>query len=119
MPLLKLSTNLSDVSAADRRLLQSEGAAILAGEIGKSIDFVMVILEPERDIYFQGGAESPHAYLEIKNVGALSMETCDLICSRLCDLLKGTLSIDPSHCYVEFQESERRLWGWNGKTFAS
>ena len=44
--------------------------------------------------------------------------TSDLAC-KLTDLIESTLNISPTRVYIEFQQSERHLWGWNGKTFHS
>jgi phenylpyruvate tautomerase len=118
MPLLKLKTNTADIPVAVRAEIQKASSLILAEEIGKSEEFVMVIVETEHDIYFSGSTE-PSAYAEIKNVGTLSPEVTEKISHRLSNLLKDKLSIPPNRCFLEFQESLRHLWGWNGKTFAS
>lgn len=119
MPLLNIKTNLSELSESDLTLIQDEGSQILSEEIGKSIDFVMVLCEARRNIYFSANASEPAAFIEIKNVGALSSSLSSSITQKLSSLLERVLSIPPSRCYLEFQESERHLWGWNGKTFAS
>lgn len=119
MPLLNIQTNLPELSESDLLLIQEEGSRILSDEIGKSIDFVMVLCEAGRKIYFSGNSTEPAAFIEIKNVGALSSTLSSSITQKLCALLEGVLSIPPSRCYLEFQESERHLWGWNRKTFAS
>lgn len=119
MPLLNIQTNLTELSEPDLLLIQKEGSQILSEEIGKSIEFVMVLCEAGRKIYFSGNPTEPAAFIEIKNVGALSSTLSSSITQKLCSLLESVLSIPPSRCYLEFQESERHLWGWNGKTFAS
>ena len=119
MPLVNIKTNLSELSESDLMLIQDEGSQILSEEIGKSIDFVMVLCEAGRNIYFSANASEPAAFIEIKNVGALSSSLSSSITQKLSSLLERVLSIPPSRCYLEFQESERHLWGWNGKTFAS
>ena len=119
MPLLNIQTNLPELSESDLILIQEEGSQILSEEIGKSIDFVMVLCEAGRNIYFSANSTEPAAFIEIKNVGALSSSLSSSITQKLSVLLKRVLSIPPSRCYLEFQESERHLWGWNGKTFAS
>ena len=119
MPLLNIQTNLPELSGPDLLLIQKEGSQILSKEIGKSVDFVMVLCEAGRNIYFSGNATEPAAFIEIKNVGVLSSTISSSITQKLSALLERVLSIPPSRCYLEFQESERHLWGWNGKTFAS
>ena len=119
MPLLKIQTNLPVLAESDLLLIQEKGSQILSEEIGKSIDFVMVLCEAGGNIYFSGNSNEPAAFIEIKNVGTLSSSLSSSITQKLCSLLENVLSIPPSRCYLEFQESERHLWGWNGKTFAS
>lgn len=118
MPLLQIKTTAASLPQALRSELQSKAAAILAEEIGKSLDFVMVIIETGKDIYFAGITE-PACYMEIKNVGPLPAETTGEISQRLSLLIQDKLLINPDRCFLEFQESSRHLWGWNAKTFAS
>ena len=119
MPLLKIQTNYHEIPSSNLKTLQDEGAKILAEEIGKSLDFVMVLVEVGKSISFGGQAEQGTAFLEIKNVGSLAPELTHSISVRLCALLEDSLNISPDRCYLEFQESERHMWGWNGKTFGS
>ena len=58
------------------------------------------------------------AYCEVKNVGVLSPDTTNQITGFITEILSTKLKISPEQLYIEFQESERHLWGWNGKTFA-
>jgi phenylpyruvate tautomerase PptA (4-oxalocrotonate tautomerase family) len=118
MPLLQIKTNTGCLSQSLRSELQSKAATVLSEEIGKSLDFVMVIIETGKDIYFAGSAE-PACYMEIKNVGTLPAEKTEKISQRLCLLAEDKLLINPDRCFLEYQESPRHLWGWNAKTFAS
>jgi phenylpyruvate tautomerase len=117
MPLLKIQISHPSVSESSSRALQAEGAGIISREIGKSLDFVMVLVETGVSGSF-GGKATPVAYIEVKNVGELIPEVTSRLTQRLSALIEGELSIPKDRVYIEFQESERRLWGWNGKTFA-
>ena len=117
MPLLKIQVSLPSVSESSASVLQTEGSAILSEEIGKSLDFVMVVLETGASISF-GGETGPAGYLEVKNVGELPSAVTNKLAERLGALMENELSIPGERVYLEFQESERRLWAWNGKTFA-
>ena len=118
MLLLQIKTNTESFPQPLRSEIQSKAASVLSEEIGKSLDFVMVIIETGKDIYFAGSTE-PACYMEIKNVGSLAVEKTDKISQRLCLLAEDKLLINPERCFLEFQESPRHLWGWNAKTFAS
>lgn len=117
MPLLKIQISHPSVSESSSSTLQSEGAAIISQEIGKSLDFVMVLVEVGASASF-GGKSLPVAYLEVKNVGELIPKVTSSLAQRLSALIVDELSIPKDRIYIEFQESERRLWGWNGETFA-
>ena len=117
MPLLKIKISHPSVSESSSTALQAEGAGIISQEIGKSLDFVMVLVEAGVSASF-GGKTTPVAYLEVKNVGELTPDVTSKLAQRLSSLIEEELSIPKDRIYIEFQESERRLWGWNGKTFA-
>ena len=118
MPLLQIQTNLSSVTDTQKNEIMSQGAQILADEIGKSLAFVMVVVDEGKSLYFQGDSQSPCLYASVKNIGILSPDLTTQLSQKLCELFKETLSIEPTRCYLEFQEVERHHWGWNAKTFA-
>ena len=117
MPLLKIQVSHPSVSENSSSTLRVEGAGIISQEIGKSLDFVMVLVEAGVSASF-GGKTTPVAYLEVKNGGELMPEVTSKLAQRLSALMEDELSIPKDRIYIEFQESERRFWGWNGKTFA-
>jgi phenylpyruvate tautomerase len=117
MPLLRIQISHPSVSESSSSALQAEGAEIISQEIGKSLDFVMVLVEAGVSASF-GEKTSPVAYLEVKNVGELIPEVTSRLAQRLSALIEEELSIPKDRIYIEFQKSERHLWGWNGKTFA-
>ena len=45
MPLLKIQVSLPSISESSSSAIRTEGAKIIAREIGKSIDYVMVLVE--------------------------------------------------------------------------
>ncbi len=67
---------------------------------------------------FAGDSRRACAYVEVKNIGELSPESTSLISQKICKTLEGKLGIEPSRVYIEFHESARHLWGWDGRTFA-
>ena len=97
--------------------IHQSGAKILSEEIGKSIDFVMVILHSGCSLSFAQDSQTPCAYLEVKNVGKLPGEKTQRLSNKLTSLICDKLRVRPEQIYIEFQESERHLWGWNGATF--
>ena len=90
---------------------------ILSSVIGKSSDFVLTLVNPDLSMKF-GRNNEPCAYVEIKNVGSLDSDQTTAISRKICHLIDTELGIEINKTYIEFQESSRHLWGWNGKTFA-
>jgi phenylpyruvate tautomerase len=118
MPLLKITTNLSSVSEEMVTNINKNGGSILAEELNKSIQYVMVVINHGCKMSFAGDAEQPSAYLEVKNVGELTPDKTHSISSRLTLFCTNDLKINPERIYIEFHQSERHMWGWNGNTFA-
>ena len=83
----------------------------------KSKDFVLTVFHKGVSMRF-GETDKSVAYCEIKNVGKLSNDTTSQMSKLICLLLTEKLMIDAKQIYIEYQESERHLWGWNGVTFA-
>ena len=118
MPLLKIQLSLDAISSSSSRKIRSEGTLLLSSALGKSSDFVMVIIEDGMNASFGGNLTDPCAYLEVKNIGELSTETTEELSRRLGELVQKEFGISLDRIYIEFQESKRHLWGWAGKTFA-
>jgi len=92
---------------------------ILSTALNKSEDYIMTVFQETKYQSFANNHSDPSVYMEIKNVGNLGPEVTSDLASKLTDLIESTLNISPTRVYIEFQQSERHLWGWNGKTFHS
>jgi phenylpyruvate tautomerase PptA (4-oxalocrotonate tautomerase family) len=117
MPTFILHTDIKMIESLTEEVLHQEIRGVIAQCIGKSEDFVLTIFNPNTSMQF-GAKAGISAYCEVKNVGVLSPDTTDKIASFITEILSTKLKISPEQLYIEFQESERHLWGWNGKTFA-
>ena len=117
MPTFILHTNLKTIDLPTEEVLHQEIRGVVAQCIGKSEDFVLTIFNPNTSMRF-GAKAGISAYGEVKNVGVLSPDTTNQITGFITEILSTRLKISPEQLYIEFQESERHLWGWNGKTFA-
>lgn len=117
MPLLQINSSQQEIEPSLLDHLHLTGAEILSEQLGKSIEYVMVMINCGNSLSFAQDTETPCAYLEVKNVGKLPPEKTQNLTTHLTALVTETLKIAPSRVYIEFQESERHLWGWNGKTF--
>ena len=118
MPLLSVNTSLDTLSKSMLETLHSEGSQILSEEIGKSIEYCMVMVYDGCSLSFGKVWSQPAAYLEVKNVGTLSPHLTSRLSAKLSQLIELCMKVPKERIYIEFQESERHLWGWNGTTFA-
>jgi len=114
MPYLKIQTNLPLSKKAERSVLQ-DASALVAKELGKPEEFVMVALQPDTPMVF-AGTDDPVAFLELKSIG-LPAEKTKRLSRTLCDLINRHLGIRPERVYVKFIDVLHSMWGWKGDTF--
>ncbi len=114
MPLLTIETN-QDLQAQAQRDLLRAASALVATQLGKPENYVMVKVERNPGMLFAGTSE-PLAYLELKSIGLPQASTAALS-AALCELVETHLKVPPSRTYIEFADAPRKMWGWNGGTF--
>ena len=114
MPYLKIQTNLPLSKKAERSVLQ-DASALVAKELGKPEEFVMVALQPDTPMMFSG-TDDPVAFLELKSIG-LPADKTKRLSRTLCDLINRHLGIRPERVYVKFIDVLHSMWGWKGDTF--
>ena len=96
MPFINVKTNIPVSENAQEALKTRLGQAIEAIP-GKSEAWLMVGVEPECALWFQG------------------TDAYDALTARVCELLDAVLDIDPARVYVKYAETPN--WGWNGGNF--
>ena len=114
MPYLKIQTNQNIEPSNEQSLLQ-EASALVASELGKPENYVMVNIEPPRPMLF-AGTDAPTAYMELKSIGLAESQTKSLS-AVLCRLITNKLGIPTERIYIEFANAPRSMWGWNNSTF--
>ncbi|MGW8228294.1 MAG: phenylpyruvate tautomerase MIF-related protein [Gammaproteobacteria bacterium] len=114
MPYLKIQTNQTTTPDQARALI-SKASQLVASELGKPEQYVMVALSPPVPMVF-AGTDAPTAYLELKSIGLPASRTGDLS-QALCTLIENQLAISKERVYIEFADAPRAMWGWNGSTF--
>ena len=114
MPYLKIQTN-QEIDKSVQTTLLKKASATVSAQLGKPVDYIMVAIDPPRPMMF-AGSDGPTAYLELKSIGLSPANTTDFS-AALCSLISDELSIDKDRIYIEFTNSERSMWGWNGATF--
>jgi phenylpyruvate tautomerase len=114
MPYLKIQTNLPLTKRAERTILK-EASSLVASELSKAEDLVMVALQPDTAMLF-AGSDDPVAFLELKSVGLPGKKTKALSAS-LCHLIEEHLGVRKERVYVKFIDVNRGMWGWKGDVF--
>ena len=118
MPLLHIHSTSKTINEKVIQEVHQSGAQILAEVLGKSIEYVMVLVNTSSSLSFAQDDQKPCAYLEVKNIGGFTPEITEKLSLRLCEMVVQKLQTPADRVYIEYQNAERYLWGWNGKTFA-
>jgi phenylpyruvate tautomerase len=114
MPCLIVHRNFEiDEAAADK--LSGSLSSITEEVLGKPSNYIMVIVDTPQKMYF-GGSDAPALFIEVKSIG-LPGDTPAQLSRRICDAAFELLSVPPDRVYLEFADSPRNMWGWNGGTF--
>jgi phenylpyruvate tautomerase PptA (4-oxalocrotonate tautomerase family) len=114
MPYLKIQTNLPLTEKAERGIMKS-ASSLVASELGKPEEFVMIAMQPDTPMLF-AGRDDPVAFLELKSIALPGAKTKQLSKS-LCALIKEHLGIPMERVYVKFIDVKHGMWGWKGDTF--
>ena len=116
MPLIKIHYSF-EVQQKQLHQLTAVLTEILSEVLGKSEEFIMTIFQKTELQSFGSKINPPSLYAEVKNVGSISAETSTQLARDLTNALIVSFDVSASRVYIEFQESERHHWAWNGKTF--
>lgn len=115
MPLVKIHTTLDLDKGQTNGLLQNVSAQI-SDLLGKPESYVMTLFEKQQAMTFAGTPE-PSCFIEVKSIGTMTPEQTKSISNALCSTLEKDFEIPASRTYIEFNNAERHLWGWNNSTF--
>lgn len=109
MPCLQITTNLSKAKIPDDFL--QEASAVFQVAIGKPMQFVQVIVEPDVLMSF-GGSTDPCASITITSVGKLGVEENKAISKVIYDLLDTKLGIPDNRAYITFFDKPKSEVGF-------
>ena len=113
MPFMQLKTNVAVTEQQETLLKTSFGSAITAIP-GKSETWLMVGIEPQYTLYFQG-SDAPAGMVEVCIFGWGWEAGFGELTGGFCMIVGVSLHIDASRIYVKYAEIEH--WGWNGSNF--
>lgn len=114
MPYLRIQTNLPLNEKAERTMLK-QASLLVATELGKPEEYVMVALQPDTPMAF-AGSDDPAAFIELKGIG-LPAAKSKRLSQVLSSLVNEHLGIPIDRVFLNFADVPSNLWGWNGDTF--
>lgn len=112
MPFINIKTNAAVSKEKCEAIKSALGQAITALP-GKSEQWLMVGIEPECTLYFQG-SDAPCAMVQVQTYGTNASGT-DALTGKICQILSDNLSIPANRTYVSYFGTAN--WGWNGGNF--
>jgi phenylpyruvate tautomerase PptA (4-oxalocrotonate tautomerase family) len=115
MPYLSLQTNAS-LSQEELKLLATKLAGIVSTELGKSLNYVQIHIQPDTFLSFSNSTDLT-AFIDLRSLG-FPTEKAQTLSETLCEILQQELSIPPERVFLNFQTIQRSHWGWNSRTFA-
>lgn len=113
MPYINVKTNAAVPAQKAEAIKSAMGQAITAIP-GKSETWLMVGIEPEQMLYFQGSG-APAAIVEVTIYGSATASAYNALTGKITAILNSELDIAPNRIYVKYAETDN--WGWNGSNF--
>ncbi len=114
MPYLKITTSQS-IDAERKHNLLKAASKMVAAELGKPEQYMMVSAETPVSMMF-AGTDQPCAFLELRGIG-LPESKAGKLSQLLCGLVESQIGIPQDRVYINFADIKPSLWGWNGETF--
>lgn len=114
MPYLKITTSKS-IDAGQKHNLLKAASRMVASELGKPEQYMMVSVESPVQMLF-ADTEEPCAFLDLRATELPESKTGKLS-QLLCGLVESQTGIRKDRIYVTFTDIKPGLWGWNGETF--
>ncbi len=113
MPYINVKTNTA-VSAQKAEAIKSAMGQAITAIPGKSEGWLMVGIEPEQMLWFQG-SDAPAAIVEVAVYGSASAAAYNSLTGKVTAIVSSELGIAPDRIYVKYAETP--YWGWNGSNF--
>jgi phenylpyruvate tautomerase len=114
MPYLKITTSKS-VESQPRQSLMKAASKLVAAELGKPEQYMMVSMHEASAMLF-AGTDEPCAFLELRGIGLPESRTSKLS-QLLCQLVESHLGVGKDRIYINFANVPSNLWGWNEGIF--
>lgn len=112
MPFINVKTNTA-VSREKMDAIKSQLGQAITALPGKSEQWLMVGIEPDCALYFQG-SDAPAAMVQVQTYGTNAQGT-DALTGKICTILGSELGLPANRIYVSYFGTPN--WGWNGGNF--
>ena len=116
MPLIQVKTTVSSPEKTEVESLLKSLSSSLAHHLGKPESYVMTAFESDVPMTF-GGTTDPVCYMEVKSIGRMNPTQTKTMSEEFCQKINQTLGVDENRIYIEFNDAQGSMWGWNGSTF--
>lgn len=114
MPYFSIETN-KKVDDVGEEAVTHKASAFIAELLGKPEGYVMVAFKHSTPMRF-GGELAPAAMLNLHSIGLPEERSAELS-AKICAFVEQELGVSPERIFIDFRDLERRMFGWNGKTF--
>lgn len=114
MPFIDVKTTVTMDEDKKEAVKSKLGTAI--GLIpGKSEGWLMVGIQDNYCLYFQGNQNAPSAFVQVEVYGSENKAAFDKLTGEICNILNTELAISKDRIYVSYMSTPN--WGWNGGNF--
>lgn len=113
MPFINIKTN-QNVSKAQQETIKAGLGKAITALPGKSEQWLMVGIEPEYVLYFQG-TDEPAAMVSVQIYGGASGSAYSNLTGKITEILHTELHIPANRIYVSYASTPD--WGWSGSNF--
>lgn len=113
MPFIQTQVSIPVTKEQEEKLKEKLGQTITV--LGKSETWLMIGLEDNCRLFFQGEKTEKIAFVEIKLYGKANRQSYEEMTKRVSDIFEEVLEIPKDKLYVTYQEYSH--WGFNGSNF--
>jgi phenylpyruvate tautomerase len=117
MPLASIITNVQEPTTEVELALLDDITTTLSNCFGKPTKWVMTCFRADVRMTF-GGTREPAAYVEVKNIGAMSPAKAKEVSAAVTAAIVEHLGVPSDRVYLELADAQAHLWGYDGGTFA-
>ncbi len=111
MPLVNVKSSIEIKDKTDDLLKKLSSK--ISNLTGKPEKYVMVVIESNLRMMF-GGSKEGCCFIEIKSIGSLEPTK---ISDELCNLINNEIGIKNDRIYINFEDVQPNMWGYNNSTF--